>query len=317
MDMKVCVVMATYAGSLYIEQQLRSIFEQTHPPDKIVVRDDASSDGTVLLVKELSVDAPCPVEIIEGVKNLGYGANFAAALRRAYADVYFFADQDDVWSPDKIERHLVAYDHDPSLLVVISNQEIVGPDLQRTGRTSLSEIQLRWRGSDSEFVHGCCTSFRHLLYKPACAPPPDLAHDDWVHLLASLCGRRRVISDVLQLYRRHDLVTTFSEYNSFVPVRKGRSRTSLAAAVRNLKRREAFYRAAEAAISTLDCLPEADRTRGLETARKGAQSVTRRAELLNRGIKGLPSMLEDAVRGRTPIRTSCGDIARVILQKIR
>ena len=47
------VVLPTYNGVLYLEDQLASIFGQRFCPDRVLIRDDGSSDGTQELIKKL------------------------------------------------------------------------------------------------------------------------------------------------------------------------------------------------------------------------------------------------------------------------
>ena len=47
------VVMPTYNGSLYIEDQIKSIYNQTIRPIRLIVRDDSSTDGTKQLLLRL------------------------------------------------------------------------------------------------------------------------------------------------------------------------------------------------------------------------------------------------------------------------
>ena len=46
------VVLATYNGSLYIEQQIESILHQTKSVDEIVICDDCSKDNTISILHE-------------------------------------------------------------------------------------------------------------------------------------------------------------------------------------------------------------------------------------------------------------------------
>lgn len=45
------VIVATYNGSKYIEEQLMSILNQTILPHKIFIRDDGATDDTLMLEK--------------------------------------------------------------------------------------------------------------------------------------------------------------------------------------------------------------------------------------------------------------------------
>jgi len=51
MDCKVAILLATYNGSLYLEEQLESFFAQTHKNWHLFVRDDGSTDSTVDILK--------------------------------------------------------------------------------------------------------------------------------------------------------------------------------------------------------------------------------------------------------------------------
>ena len=76
--------------------------------------------------------------------------------------------------------------------------------LRELGLTKLG--QLRSGGlPDSAFVMGCCAAIKRDLIE-LCLPIPDdfPSHDDWLVMFAEGMGRRVIISDVLQWYRRHD-----------------------------------------------------------------------------------------------------------------
>ena len=51
-DKKVAIVMSTYNGEKYIEEQLDSLFRQTYKNIEIYVRDDGSKDKTVEILKK-------------------------------------------------------------------------------------------------------------------------------------------------------------------------------------------------------------------------------------------------------------------------
>ena len=53
-DIKISVALCTYNGEKYIEEQLKSILEQSVPVSEIVVFDDCSSDTTILILKRFT-----------------------------------------------------------------------------------------------------------------------------------------------------------------------------------------------------------------------------------------------------------------------
>ena len=102
--MTISVVMATYNGAEYIEEQLDTIREQTRVADELIICDDGSTDKTVEIVRayisKYGLDEKW--HIYENPVNLGYANNFNHVASLATGDLLFFADQDDRWDTEKI-----------------------------------------------------------------------------------------------------------------------------------------------------------------------------------------------------------------------
>ena len=98
---KVAVVMSTYNGAKYIKEQIDSILNQTYKNIELVIRDDGSKDDTVKIIESYQ-KKHSNIKLITG-KNLGFIKSFFELLRLVESDYYAYADQDDVWMPNKIE----------------------------------------------------------------------------------------------------------------------------------------------------------------------------------------------------------------------
>lgn len=129
---KVCVMMTTYNPNQYFVEQIESILKQKNVKIDIIVRDDASSDKSVLY----QVQEKYQLKIIEGDENLKTGGNILKLLiyvsenMRNY-DYYAYSDQDDVWDENKLNKaiqHLDNLNSDkPSLYY--SNLKVVDENL--------------------------------------------------------------------------------------------------------------------------------------------------------------------------------------------
>lgn len=99
------VLMSTYNGEKYISEQLNSILSQPYPLIQILIRDDGSSDNTLLIINQYQQDYPARIHLIEG-KNMGVVPSFWTLMQHAdlSADYFCFCDQDDVWMPHKAQR---------------------------------------------------------------------------------------------------------------------------------------------------------------------------------------------------------------------
>ncbi|WP_310830419.1 glycosyltransferase family 2 protein [Paenibacillus pedocola] len=102
---KVQVLMSTFNGERYIEEQLQSILHQTYYNIVILIRDDGSSDNTVPIIQKYAEMYSDKIRFIKG-SNIGVVQSFIELLHLVDLDAsYFcFCDQDDVWMHDKIER---------------------------------------------------------------------------------------------------------------------------------------------------------------------------------------------------------------------
>jgi glycosyltransferase involved in cell wall biosynthesis len=103
--MTVAVVIPTWSAAEFIGRTLESVFEQTVPPDEVIVIDDASPDATVEIIEKHFRTAPCNTKLIRLEKNTG---GPAAPLNRgidvATSDWIVPLDHDDELVPDRIER---------------------------------------------------------------------------------------------------------------------------------------------------------------------------------------------------------------------
>ena len=97
MKSKVVVLMSTYNGEKYIQEQLESILTQTYHNIKIYVRDDGSSDQTLEILKKYENENK--IILLKGT-NKGFIGSFLTLLKECEeADYYAWCDQDDIWLP--------------------------------------------------------------------------------------------------------------------------------------------------------------------------------------------------------------------------
>ena len=123
--MKCSVALCTYNGAKYIEEQIRSILDQTLPVDEIVVCDDGSTDETPQIVEEIAKDVSVDIHVYRNDNNLGVCANFQKAVDLCQGDIVFLSDQDDIWYPHKVKTIVDWFDNNPNKSVVFSNADLI------------------------------------------------------------------------------------------------------------------------------------------------------------------------------------------------
>ena len=209
----IAILMATYNGENYIREMLDSLLAQTFSDFVCYVHDDGSSDGTMEIVREYAMTYPEKFQVISGPSQGSAKKNFLWMLSLVEAECYMFADQDDVWLPDKIARSYQAFldgtkDYrcvftdmyvTDACLHVISDSMIryIGRDLGRTGYTQMS--------IDNPAA-GCTMMFdRKLRDKAIQIRHMDSIemHDHWELMLAVVFGQVIPVDEPLVYYRQH------------------------------------------------------------------------------------------------------------------
>lgn len=102
---KISVIMCTYNGSLYIEQQINSIIKQTYPIHEFIIQDDNSTDDTIKIIQQFQSQYPY-IQLFQNEKHLGINQNFFSAMERATGEFIAISDQDDIWELDKLESQI-------------------------------------------------------------------------------------------------------------------------------------------------------------------------------------------------------------------
>lgn len=108
----VYILMSTYNGEKYLEDQIDSIINQTYKNIILLVRDDGSTDATINIIRNYSANNDRIIYLDELSRRhceAGIGSSFFTLLRYALehfenANYFCFSDQDDVWFEDKIQR---------------------------------------------------------------------------------------------------------------------------------------------------------------------------------------------------------------------
>ena len=218
----ISVCMAAYNGEKYIRKQIDSILCQLSDDDELIISDNGSTDRTREIVESYNDKRIKYLEYITDEKNKFYRVtlNFNNSLIHARGDYIFLADQDDIWSKDKVSimiKDLLEHPCVISNYVLIDFQDKVISD----SKFNSDPLKHRMRSFIKMPFLGCTMAFTGEFLRKYCLPFPDklILHDLWIGLIAYLKRDMYFEEDCLHFYRMHgDNVTTASS---------GRSRNSL------------------------------------------------------------------------------------------
>lgn len=206
---KVTILLSTYNGSKFLREQLDSLYQQTYPNVRILVRDDGSMDSTRTLLKK--EHAKGRITLFEGNSNLGVARSFFELLKNAATnktEYVAFCDQDDVWYPEKVTRAVLRL-ADVSVgypAMYCSRVEIVDERLAHIGYTMLPG-KIGFGNALVDCVTTGCTIVLNwaavrLLGKNL--PNSSVMHDWWCYLVMSCFGKVIYDSTATLKYRQHD-----------------------------------------------------------------------------------------------------------------
>lgn len=224
---KIVILMATYQGEKYLEEQLRSITEQDYPDWELVVRDDGSSDRTLLLLSAYANRYPDRITVRRGEENLGGTKNFLTLLRDAAVRAesaaakgertyFMFSDQDDFWHPDKLRLTLfrmkqleARYGADvPALVftdarVVDEGRRELAPSFYGLQHFNLKKRTLPHLLMENMVIG--CTAMMNAALAGLVERLPEHAryHDWWMALLAAAFGHTSYLPVATLDYRQH------------------------------------------------------------------------------------------------------------------
>lgn len=206
----ISVCMATYNGERYIKEQVDSILPQLSADDELVVSDDYSTDNTVSILKSYN---DTRIKIFEnkriktGIKPIRLvTSNFENALLHCKGDIIFLADQDDVWSSDKISK-MTHYLIDEGYDYVESDCYVTDENLTIIRESIRKNIKFdKWKSLfGTAYYQGSLCAFKRKILSDALPFPKKLqSHDRWLGYIAAF--KYRVLlptPDYLVYYRRH------------------------------------------------------------------------------------------------------------------
>lgn len=210
---KVCVMLSTYNGEKYIDEQIESLLAQSQVDLHIHIRDDGSSDGTVQKVLEYVKSYPDQIHVTEG-ENVGVIGSFFELMRQTSTvyDFYAFCDQDDVWKPYKLSRAVGKLQSRPSdiPLMYCSSTQMVDQDLNHLN--VWPNLPPKPLSMYNAVVENCCVGCTMVLnpitfMQIKAHIPSDwtqvIMHDRWIYLFVSTFGEVIFDEEPTILYRQH------------------------------------------------------------------------------------------------------------------
>ena len=208
----IAILMTTFNGELFLEDQLNSIKSQLHKHWILYVSDDGSNDKTLFILKSYQKRWGKSRLIIRHGPQKTFSHNFLSlsADKKIKADFYAYCDQDDVWLPSKL-----------SVAIKTLQKESPKKPLLYCGRTTYVDEHLKIRGLSP--LYNKPPTFQNALVQSIAGgntmvfnahtkklledmgKKEIISHDWWTYILVTATGGRVIYDDFPQiLYRQHE-----------------------------------------------------------------------------------------------------------------
>jgi len=200
--LSICVI--SYNQEEYIEDALDSfLMQKTEFPFEIVIDDDASDDGTAIIISRYKSRFPNIIKSNSRKKNIGSRRNFIENIKRATGKYIAFCDGDDYWiDPFKLQKQVDFLERNEDFSICASRYEVhptrkisnfkgeyTHSDLLKKNILGTLTVVFRSRLINSKM-------FEILDNKPVC---------DWIMwLYLSKYGKIKILEDISAVYRVHD-----------------------------------------------------------------------------------------------------------------
>jgi GT2 family glycosyltransferase len=179
--MTVGLVIVTYNAEAFIGRSLAAVAAQSRPPDRVVVLDNDSHDGTVAAVRQAVRGWRVPVEIVETGANLGFAAgNNRAVARLADCDLIALLNPDAFPEPDWLAALVAAADAHPEAASFASRQMLDGEASRLDGAGDVCHVSgLVWREGHGQLLSQMRGAARSGPVFSACAAGALYRRVDW------------------------------------------------------------------------------------------------------------------------------------------
>ncbi len=208
---RVTILMGVYNGAEFLADQLQSIANQTHRNWHLIASDDGSTDESLSILRAFSEKHPGQVEILAGPCR-GHAANYLSLLRNLPDDPGWiaFADQDDVWLPEKLDHGIAALRAHANRVAIhfsrtwVVSRELTGPRLSATRPRPPSFQNALVQNIASGNTILATPRAASLLVKAARRVDHLIVHDWFVYQLITGCHGVALHDDrPALLYRQH------------------------------------------------------------------------------------------------------------------
>ena len=161
----VSVIIPVYKAEDFVAKTIRSVLRQTYKELEVVIVDDGSPDRSIDVCRKF--DDP-RIKIVQQA-NRGLAGARNTGIRHSTGDYIALIDADDLWTTDKIEKHVKHLQGSPDIGISFSYSELIDETDKSTGLkqipTKIKDITPPYILRRNPIGNGSTPVFRRKVFK--------------------------------------------------------------------------------------------------------------------------------------------------------
>lgn len=215
---KAVIMMTTYNGAKYVEEQLNSLENQTFQNWDLYISDDGSSDRTLQILEKYRSQDDRIKKILHHSNNHGAFNNFynvinyVKSISNEHYKYFFYCDQDDIWVNEKMSTEIEYLKREQQPTLCYSDLEFITVDGMDTNKRMSDSTNIDVTKNpynlffSSRYIWGTTMAHNRLLWEQIYVDKNtekyNISHDNYIGKYAAVLGKIKFINRPLVLYRR-------------------------------------------------------------------------------------------------------------------
>ena len=236
MNNLISIITPSYNTSLFLDDCIKSVLDQSYTNWEMLIVDDASHDNSKSIILQYS-KSDNRIKPLFLDKNIGAAASRNIALSNAKGDYIAFLDSDDLWVKEKLAVEL-KFMIEENINFSFSSYHTISKNGLVLGKKITAPSQISYNGYLKDTIIGCLTvMLKRSFFKDLQMPLLRSSHDMalWLNLMRSgenafginqslakyrivdssnTSNKFKAVLDVWRVYREHEKLSfIFSVYN--------------------------------------------------------------------------------------------------------
>lgn len=213
----ISVIMPAYNCEKYIENSVNSVLTQSYTNFELIIIDDASTDNTVNIVKNI-MEKDTRVKLVKNVRNIGVALTRDRGIEHAEGEWIAFLDSDDIWRQEKLEEQMKVYEETNSNFI-FTGSSFMNEEGEMYYRNFHVPRQVSYKQLLKQNVISCSSVMIKKEYLVKYKMQNDKIHEDFGVWLRVLKQEKIVafgLNQPLIIYRIYKKSKSGNKFKSFV-----------------------------------------------------------------------------------------------------